>query len=387
MRVRRRSVLRITARVAVAALGLLAALLGYCLLRPNLSPARPILAAGVERLPRTGRHDGMSDLTRWRGELWLANVASPWHFASRESRIVLRRSRDGHHWKEVTAFAAHDVDVRDPKLAVIRGRLHVYWLQNRGFPEPSPYATFVSTSPEGRHWQAPMAVEPRGWLLWRPQTLDGVNYYVTAYWHRHGRAALFRSTDGLRWEHVSDIATQAHVDETGFTFVGDRIVATARLEGVGPRPWVGDPRGATVIATATPPYRRWTSVVDMTARLDGPCLFAWAGQAYAVARYDALPQKSVVGSILSRKRTALYRVGLGGLRLLTLLPSAGDTSYPGVAMARSDLLISYYTSRTDRDYPWLLGMLMPSELRLARIPLTSIESLAARSGPTSATKG
>jgi hypothetical protein len=82
------------------------------------------------------------------------------------------------------------------------------------------------------------------------------------------------------------------------------------------------------------------------------------------------------GSILSRKRTALYEVTMGGTRLLDLLPSAGDTSYAGVVLRDGDLYASYYTSRVDRDYPWVVGMLMPSEVRMLRLPLTALEKAA-----------
>jgi hypothetical protein len=367
--------------------GLIALVLNYWLLRPNLETPAPVPAPEVTSLPRTARHDGMSDLIHWRGHLWLAHVASPWHFASRESRIVLRCSRDGDTWVEVARFSAAGEDVRDPKLAVIGDRLHLYWLQNREFPEPKPYATFLSASRDGLVWEEPNPVRPAGWLLGRPQTLDGATHYVTAYWHDHGRAALFRSVNGREWTHVSDVAAAERIDETDFTFVGRRIVAAARLEGLGPNPWLGDPRGGTLIATADPPYTEWRTTLDMSVRLDGPRLLAWGGRAYAVGRYDLLSGSGLVGSVLSRKRTALYLVNPPRLEPLAILPSAGDTSYAGAVVLGDQILISYYTSRSDRDYPWLLGMLLPSELRLARIPLLSIRSLAAARPPSPGIEG
>ena len=38
--------------------------------------------------------------------------------------------------------------------------------------------------------------------------------------------------------------------------------------------------------------------------------------------------------------------------------------------------MSYYTSRTDRDYPWILGMFLPTEIRMARIPLDALRALS-----------
>jgi len=61
---------------------------------------------------------------------------------------------------------------------------------------------------------------------------------------------------------------------------------------------------------------------------------------------------------------------------LSDLPSAGDTSYAGVVRRDGHLYVDYYTSRIDRDFPWLLGMFLPSEVRMARIPVASLLALS-----------
>jgi hypothetical protein len=40
------------------------------------------------------------------------------------------------------------------------------------------------------------------------------------------------------------------------------------------------------------------------------------------------------------------------------------------------LYADYYTSRIDRDYPWLLGMILPSDIRMARVPLAGLRGVA-----------
>jgi hypothetical protein len=37
---------------------------------------------------------------------------------------------------------------------------------------------------------------------------------------------------------------------------------------------------------------------------------------------------------------------------------------------------SYYTSPVDRDYPWVIGMLRPSDVMMTKINLTAMEALA-----------
>ena len=38
--------------------------------------------------------------------------------------------------------------------------------------------------------------------------------------------------------------------------------------------------------------------------------------------------------------------------------------------------IDYYTNAIERDYPWLLGMFLPTDIRMARIPLDALVALA-----------
>ena len=61
---------------------------------------------------------------------------------------------------------------------------------------------------------------------------------------------------------------------------------------------------------------------------------------------------------------------------LSDLPSAGDTSYAGVVIKDDDLYVSYYSSDVGRDYAWLLGAVMPSDVWMAKVPLSNLEQLA-----------
>jgi hypothetical protein len=227
-------------------------------------------------------------------------------------------------------------------------------------------------------------VDPQGWLLWRPKTLDGKTWYATAYWHEHGKSALFKSTDGRQWEFVSDIHEGDRNDETALEFLPDgRMLVTARLEG-DDRAWhQGSKNAATLLAWAEPPYTDWTKTRSQTSRLDGPVLFSLGGEVYAVARYDPEGLDSWYGmsSVLGRKRTALYRVTTDELVRLTDLPSNGDTSYPGAVLKDDDLYVSYYTNDPAHDYPWVLGLVRPSDVMMARIPLDRLPKAGAMPAP------
>jgi hypothetical protein len=121
-------------------------------------------------------------------------------------------------------------------------------------------------------------------------------------------------------------------------------------------------------------------IESLVTRLDGPYLFPYNGRVYAIGRYQPDPGKtgplSDQGSCLAKKRTSIFEVRENGLAYLTDLPSAGDTSYVGLIREGDTVYASYYTSRVDRDYAWLLGMLSPSTVKMAKIDLQAMETLA-----------
>jgi hypothetical protein len=354
-------------------------LLAYAWLRPNRAEVEPRLGAESWDVVRDGEHNSNTDLLLWRDAFLLVHAASPYHMGTTRSRLVVRRSSDARDWQTLATLRIPAKDIRDPKLAAIGNRLFLYALSNDGFTA-TPEGTWLATSDDGREWTPFEPVGPRGWLFWRPKSRDGRTWYVAAYWREHGESILLRSEDGRAWTRVSTIHTGEGNDETAIEFLPDgRLLATARLE-VTPDTFTGNDAASTLIAVAAPPYTHWSKQRSRVTRLDGPVLFSWGGHVYAVAR--AQPGRrgrfTRLGSVWSRKRTALFLVEEDRLAHLSDLPSAGDTSYAGAVLRDGALWVEYYTSRIDRDYPWILGMLLPTDIRMARIPLASLAALGER---------
>jgi hypothetical protein len=361
----------------VGGLAALAVGIAWAWLRPNGARVDPRLDVQTWEVVDDGTHNSNTDLIAWRGDLLLVHASSPWHLGSTRSRLLVKRSADGRRWETLATLQIPGRDVRDPKLVEIGGRIFLYALPNDGL-YATPAGTVLSTSDDGVAWTPFEPVGPAGWLFWRPKTRDGAAWYVPAYWHEHGASILLRSEDGRSWTQVSEIHRGDGNDETAIEFLPDgRMLATARLE-VTPDSLLGNAGASTLIAVASPPYERWTTVHSRVTRLDGPVLFAHAGHVFAVARHQPGPRGPLtrLGSSLSRKRTALYRVEPDRLVYLSDLPSAGDTSYAGAVLREGALWIDYYTSRIDRDYPWLLGMFRPTAIRMARIDPAALEALS-----------
>jgi hypothetical protein len=321
-------------------------------------------------------HNMTTDLAHWRGQFWLVHAASPWHMASSASRIVVWRSTDARLWQRAAGLQIANADIRDPKLAVIGDRLVLYVLRNDGLvAEPS--GTAYTISDDGEHWAPLRACGPDGWLLWRPKIGGDGRWYVPAYWRNHGRSILLTSEDGARWTEVSRIHDGDHNDETDLEFLPDgRAVVTARLE-VSANLF-GDERACTLIAVAEPPYVQWSTVRSATTRLDGPNLFRHDNAIYAVGRRHRRTRAfyNRRAGMFGRKRTALYRVEPDGLHHLLDLPSAGDTGYAGVVVRGDELTVSYYTNDPTTDPTWLVGMAIPTQIRIARMSLAALSRIA-----------
>ena len=103
-----------------------------------------------------GRHNSNTDMILWRDRLLLVHDTRPYHLGTPESRLVVRSSKDGHQWETLAELAVAGKDIRDPKLAVIGGRLHLYALPNSG-TYAVPESTVLATSDDAVRWS------PRHW--------------------------------------------------------------------------------------------------------------------------------------------------------------------------------------------------------------------------------
>lgn len=376
-------------RVLLLVLGVLLAGLGAMLawwyLRPNRAQVDARLGIESWDVVADSMHNSNTDLVRQGKTFYLVHAVSPYHFASKACHLSLLASPDACRWEHLADFASPEEDIRDPKLALIGERLFLYALVNRSF-DPEPYTTVCCWSDDGgRTWTRFRPLAPEGWLFWKPKTRDGVTWYAAAYWHEHGRSALFSSTDGIEWSKVATIFDGGRRnDETDFALLPDgRMLTTSRLEGDFPE-WgygmlFGDPTGATLICRASPPYTRFEIAAEShLTRLDGPALFSYADRVFAVGRLQPDLRQPFLrqGSIFARKRTSLFEVRQEGLVWLSDLPSAGDTSYAGVALHEGKAYISYYTSPLEHDFPWIVGMVNATRIRMASLDLERLDHLA-----------
>jgi hypothetical protein len=359
-------------------------LLGFWYLRPNRAQVHPGVIIDTWAITNDSAHNSNTDMIAWNGAFYLAYVSSPYHFGNDDSVMHVVRSFDqGHTWEQVSTYNPPGEDIRDPKFAAINDKLFLYALKNTSFVA-EPYISVYAVSEDGITWTDFETVPGLdGWLFWRPKTQDGLTFYNAAYWYEHGQSILIKSTDGINWETISTIHQGGRNDETEIEFLPDgRLLATARLEyGEATDGIFGDVKGSTLITVSEPPYQEWSQgVQSLVTRLDGPYLFTYHDRIYAAGRFQPDLSKSgpltAEGSALARKRTALFEVHENGLAYLTDLPSDGDTSYVGLVMDGDVAHLTYYTSPLEHDFAWVMGMMLPTEIRMVTVDLKAMEELA-----------
>ena len=339
-------------------------------------------------------HASNTDLIHFKGSFLLIHAQTTWHLEDKQGALVVQKSANAKNWDEVARITVPDTDVRDPKFAIINGRLFLYFLPNLNL-DPDPRTTYWSVSDDGINWRTPeelttvttlqnvqgeaKRVTSGGWMLWRPKTRDGKKWYVVAFGrkplskfsgYRNQITILLKTQDGVHFEEVSEVYTAHGNGEPTLEFLPDGgIISTLRCSSLGTRGYLmGNPTANTIIATAAPPYTQWSHAHSFVTRLDGATLFPLGGRIFAVGR-DHMGPRMDLGNHFSPKRTAFYEVETEHLTHLFDLPSNGDTAYTGVVVRGDDIYASYYTSPIDKEYPWIFAICYKTktEVRIAKV--------------------
>lgn len=83
-----------------------------------------------------------------------------------------------------------------------------------------------------------------------------------------------------------------------------------------------------------------------------------------------------MGSIFNVKRTAIYLLLHDSLVLLLILPSGGDTSYPGIAQKNDEIYISYYTNDPNIECTWSIGCFLPTKIMIVKLGINDLTTIA-----------
>ncbi|WP_433528761.1 exo-alpha-sialidase [Micromonospora sp. CA-263727] len=299
----------------------------------------------LRRIGDTAPHSAFTDLVRHGGG-WFCAFREGRSHLSDDGVLRILTSPDGRDWAPAALLAQSGADLRDPRFVVRPdGRLQLLAAAATGAPKR--FHTVAWLSDDGHRWDGPRPVGEPGIWVWRAAWHGDVMYGV-GYATREPRfVRLYRSEDGLDLRPVvRTLFEGGYPNESGLVFDPDGT-ATCLLR--------RDGGTATAqLGRARPPYREWTWT-DLGVRVGGPAL-------------HRLPDGTLVAGVRRHDgevRTAICAVDVaqGRLRELVALPSAGDSSYPGLAWHDDRLWVSYYSSHEGRSCVYLAEVALFPALR------------------------
>jgi hypothetical protein len=296
---------------------------------------------------------------------------------------VYRRDAPTDGGAEFTLAAAlpapTDRDIRAPHFFVTGTTLHLLALARLSVVSMRDTSvdtmTVESHSTDGTTWSPFVAVAPHGWSLWRVRENAGA-YYAAAYQDGDTSVVLYSSPDGTTWTAGATIYNVAMdtPNETELIFMpSGELLALVRLDGTDAELLGDQGRLRTKTCWSSPPYTSFDCTHELDGeRFDGPLAFLQGSHLFVIAREH-------LQGTGGRKRTALYELtgdfdaGALTARSLGDLPSAGDTSYAGIAqLDDTHALVTWYSSDVVADPTWDAGKMGPTDIWRGAIDLTKI---------------
>ena len=289
----------------------------------------------VQRIWDKGPHNAFTDLVRHRDKWYCAFREGLKHDGgiAGQGKLRVLTSIDGQTWDCVALISSEEGDLRDPKLEVTPdGRLMLVGFITLYEPKTFKHKSLAWFSENGKTWTEAADVGDEPLWIWRV-TRHGHGLYTMGYaCDERAVFRLYRSETGIPFKPISgDLGMRPGESTLVFTEDGTchalLRVKTARL------------------GTAKPPYTNWIWR-ETGIRIGGPEVIQLPdGRLVAAGRFYGKDGNAG----LAGWATVLYWVDFheGTLTEFLRLPSAGDTSYPGMVYHDGLLWVSYYSSHEE----------------------------------------
>lgn len=325
--------------------------------------AKPELVS-VVKIWDQGPHNAFTDLIRFH-DRWFCSFREADAHVGGDGGLRVLTSDDGTKWESAALVTEDGIDLRDPKVSITPdGKLMIVaggsvYQGTKQLKGRQPRVTF---SADGKTWSAPQRVLNEGDWLWRVTWHDGRAYgavYTAAPKAPVPKGAdpvaaayaaadddwkprLVVSSDGVHYETVTELGVPSRPNESTLRFLPDgEMMALVRREAGSQFGWIG---------TSRAPYRDW-SWHEIGYRLGGPNFIQLPdGSLWAGSRR----QEGEVKTVLARLDRDRYEPVL-------MLPSGGDSSYPGMVWHDGQLWMSYYSSHEGKSSIYLARIKVPLE--------------------------
>lgn len=308
------------------------------------NPIAPIIQE-VHMIWDHAKHNAFSDLIYYRNRWFCAFRESNEHEKGEIGTIRLIWSTDTLKWEHAAIFKIALMDLRDPKLSITPdGKLMLLFGaveldKNHKYISRDSRVTF---SEDGWEWGPVLSVLPKHEWLWRVTWVDGTAYGVSYRFSNFKNlkdewlVTLWKSHDGVNYEVVTPWKIHGRPNECTLRVKpSGKMIALMRRNERGFR--------HSCIGTSEPPYEDWSWELSKV-QLGGPNFVIseenehlWAsGRMIFMSPYGGI-YKTVLASMSERS-----------LRPVRVLPSDGDTGYPGMVLRDGELWISFHSYHQEK---------------------------------------
>ena len=295
---------------------------------------------GVQRIWDGDPYSAFTDLVEYKDAFYCTFRIGKEHGRGDKGSIRVLRSTDGEKWESVYLMTLPDItdstvmDARDPKISVTpdgRLMLHVGVSHYHG-RDILAFHPVVVFSTDGNNWTEPAPLNVREYWPWKPLWHNDTAW-VVSYRGDPREAMIMKSPDGVDYEKFMDLnIADTDPNEVALRATeGGRMVALIRS--------AGDDNRA-VLGWAGPPYTDW--------HYTKTAFFVGGPELWVIDEDNFLASgRMQIGN--DRSRTVVAKVDISGNMVPALiLPSGGDTSYPGIVEKDGVFWISYYSSHEER---------------------------------------
>ena len=307
----------------------------------------------VRRIWDKSPHNAFTDLIRWNEKFYCTFRTGKRHVHGDEGRIQLLESVDGQTWTSIAHLSEEGIDLRDPKLSITPDNRLMLLFGGSNYVDQKliDRATRVAflevdgkdLSPITRVNIDKSIKSDNDWLwrvTWHKKTGYGIVY-------QPGGFHLIKTTNGIDYELVKSFDFEGRPNESTIRFsANDQMRIVARNEETG--------TGHLIISDSPYTEYSWNTI---PIRLGGPNMIELTDGTWILAtRQYSDPTRTVLGTLADN----------GAFERLHELPSAGDTSYPGLLIHENRLWVSYYASHEGK-----------TSIYLAKIPLEQLTPIGA----------
>lgn len=295
----------------------------------------------VNKIWDNGKHNAFTSLIKFNGAYYCSFREGDSHIfdshGKAEGKVRILKSTDGVDWKSIALFGKDKYDLRDPKLSITPDNRLMVTIGGSIYEEKKLTGRVpqVSFSKDGETFSEPVSVNicdnagnGMDWIwrvTWHNNTGYAPMYSMTA--NRDAYLSLLSTKDGVNYKLVTRFEISNFPNEATIRFNSSgNMNMLVRRE-------TGDQMGYW--GKSSFPYTTWTwEKMDM--RLGGPDF---------IYLNDSLTVMGTRSHYTSFAKTVLLTGdGTEKFQEIYLLPSGGDTSYPGFIIEGDQLWISYYST-------------------------------------------